>query len=340
MAQLLKGIGKQIQVGIAKETTRGTAMSTAGYWIPIADWNIDERFENAVDVETYGVIEDSVGQTRVKDWSEGQFKMPLTGTSAGVLFQSLFGSDTFVVHAGETKVYDHTLVVGQSVQHSSVTFFIHDPIPTANSVTADYTHANGVVHKIVVDYSLGKFVDITADVKALKGSSAAVAFVPSQTQETRFVPQYMTFKLASVQSGLTGATAIKIKSAKITIDAGDEDDLVLGTTAPRDFLNKEFKIEGEIEAIWQNETDFKVAALANTSQAMRIDLQNSDNTIGVVPTNPQFRFDLYKVYFTEFNRPIKIKDIVYQTIKFKAAYSIPDSLMAKLLIVNNLSTVY
>lgn len=335
---LLKGIGKQIQIGLAQETTRGTAKTSASYWLPVDDWSVEERFANAIDSQTYGVVEDNVGQTRTKNWAEMELRMPVTGTSAAILFHSLFGTCTAALHAGETVVYDNTMNVIQGVQHRSLTVFIHDPIATASGATADYTHANTVVNKVDIDYSLGNFVMMTASMRGITGSAAAVVFSPSQIVETRFVPQYLTFKVASTYSGLGAASAIKIKSAQITIDASGEDDDVMGQLNPRDFLNKEFMIEGTIESIWQNETDFKSSALANTPKAMRLDLVNSDVTIGTA-TNPQFRLDLAKVYFTEFSRPIKIKDVVYQTIKFKAAYSVSDGFMAKALFVNTVNSV-
>lgn len=333
---LLRGIGKQIQVGVAQESTRGTAKTSASYWLPVDDWSIEERFENAIDSQTYGLVEDNVSQTRVKNVVEGEIRMPVTGTTAAIFFHSLFGSCTAVLHAAETVVFDNTVAVLQGVQHKSLTMFVHDPIPTASGATADYTHANAIVSKIDIDYSLGNFVMMNTSFRAITGSAAAVVFVPSQIIEPRFVPQYMTFKVATTYSGLGAASAIKIKSAKVTISSPVDDDDVLGQTSPRDFLNKEFSVEGTIEAIWQNETDFKSSALANTSKAMRLDLVNSDVTIGSA-TNPQFRLDLAKVFFTEFSRPIKIKDVVYQTVNFKAAYSTTDSFMAKALFVNTVN---
>lgn len=337
MTALLKGIGKQIQIGIAKESSRGTAQTSASYWLAVDDWSIEERFANAINNQTYGVIEDSVSQTRVKNWAEGQLKFPLAGTSSAVLFLSLFGQDTPATHSGESVVYDHVITVKQSVQHQSLTFFVHDPIATASGATADYTHANGVVHKIDLDYSLGNFVMCTAGLKAQAGSAAAVVFTPTQTVEDMYVPQYLTFKVASTLSGLDAASAIKIKNAKISIDASSEDDDVLGQTSPRDFLNKEFKVEGTIEAIWQSEADFKAAALANTAKAMRLDLVNADITLGSA-AHPEYKLDLAKVFFTEFSRPVKIKDVIYQTVKFKAAYSVSDALMARLTVTNTVAS--
>lgn len=335
---LTRGIGKQLQIGVAKETSRGVTPASATYWLAVDDWNIDEKYKNAVDVEVYGVIEDNASQTRVKNWAEGQIKCPIGGTTAAVLMLSLMGTDTPTTHAGETTVFDHTLTVAQNVQHQSISFYVHDPIPTASGATADYSHANAVVHKVSIDYALGKFVDITANIKAQKGSAAAVVFVPSQSLETRFVPQYLTFKTATTTAGLAGATAIKIKSIKLDIDSNEEDDDVMGSLAPRDFLNKEFKVEGTLEAIWENESDFKVASLANTPQAMLIDLINSDVNLGVVPTNPEFKITLAKTFFTDISRPVKIKDIMYQTIKFKAAYSLTDAYMIKVVITNSVAS--
>lgn len=333
---LTRGIGKQTQIGVAVESTRGTAPASAKYWLPTDDFSIEERYKNAVDVEIYGVLEDNAGQTRVKNWSEGSIKMPLTGTTAAVLFYSLFGTSSAVIHAGETTIFDNTMNVLQTVQHKSLTFFLHDPIATPAGATADYTYSNGMVHKIDVDYSLGKYVDVTASIKALSGSAAAIAFAPAIASETRYVPQYLTFKVASTYAGLGGASAIKIKSAKVTFDEKLTDDDVMGSVNPRDFLNTEFMAEGTIEAIWENEADFKTAALANTSQALRLDLINTDVTEGTA-THPEFRLDFAKVIFTSIDKPIKVKDVMYQTIKFKAAYSFSDGFMVRALVTNTVN---
>jgi len=162
------------------------------------------------------------------------------------------------------------------------------------------------------------------------------SFSPSQSAENRFVPQYLTFKTAANLAGLAAATPIAIKSLKLTIDDTVESQDVLGSASPADFLNKEFKIEGTLEAIWQNETDFKSNTIANTPQAMRLDLINSAVTLGSA-AHPEIKIDLAKVYFTEFSRPIKVKDIVYQTLKFKAAYSISDAHMVKITCTNTVA---
>ena len=328
---MAKGIGKLFQIGIAKESTRGTAVSSASYWLAFSDVSPEEKWENAVDVQAYGVIEDSVSETRVKNWMEGAISAPISDQSFVLLLLSLLGTDTVTTHGGESVVYDHALTVAQNAQHPSLTIFVHDPI-----AAQDYSHALGVVHKIDINYALKDFVNFSASIMGQQGAQKST-FSPSQSVENRFVPQHLTFKTASNLSGLSGATPIAIKSLKLTIDDSIESQDVLGSSSPADFLNKEFKIEGTIEAIWQNETDFKANAIANTPQALRLDLINSGITLGSA-AHPEIKIDLAKVYFTDFGRPIKTKDIVYQTLKFKAVYSVSDTQMVKITCTNTVAS--
>jgi hypothetical protein len=331
-----KGIGRLFALGLAKESTRGTAQSSATYWLPFDDLSFDEKYDNVVADQSLGVIENAIAEYRVKNFADGTFKMPLTDQSSGLLFLSLLGSQSVATHSGETIVYDHTFTVGESAQHPSLTMFIHDPLSAT-----DYSHANGVVHKMELDAELKKFVSLSLSARAFKGVSQS-AFTPSLLSENRFIPQYMTFKYATAIAGLGSATAIALKSVKLTVDENLEDQEVLGSVAPADFLNKEFKVEGTLEAIYQNLTDFKTVALAtpNVGQAMLISLVNTDVNIGVVPSHPTVNITLNQVYFSEYSRPIKIKDLVYQSIKFRGTYKLADSAMITMVLTNTISGTY
>lgn len=392
---MAKGIGRKLQFGIAKEATRGTAETSVDYWLAWAEVALEEKFQNAIEEQAYGVIEDSIAEARVKDWSEGPLKANIGDKSIGLLLLSLFGTDTPAAQAGgNSSVYDHVLTVQQGAQHQSLTFFVHDTL-----AGQDYSHALGVVTKVDIDFALGKIVEFNAGLKSKKGVAQS-SYTPAQVVENRFVPQYMVFKVAptiagvgagvilsasttntstavtglsstlALQKGMavsgtgiaagttiaavvsstaitlsaaataTGspsltftAVAIKLKSAKITIDSDSEDQDVLGSTAPEDFLNKNFKAEGTIEAIWQNESDFKTFVLAGTAQALLLNLQNTDVTIGA-SANPGVKFEFTKVTFEEITRPLKAGELVYQTLKFKAHYSTTDSYMVKATVTN------
>ncbi|MES2213353.1 MAG: phage tail tube protein [Patescibacteria group bacterium] len=327
-----KGIGRLFQVGIARETTRGTAISSAAYWIPFSELALEEKDTKVVDDMSYGVIEDTQGQSIIKQWAEGKLKAPIGDRHFPLILYSVLGSLSTGANADASgNVKDHTITVGQTAQHQSLTYFLDDPL-----ASADYKHANGVATSLEINYEMGKFLEYSLNIKAQKGVSTTNT--PSTTAENRFLPQHVTFKLASSYSGLGAASAQIIKSLSLKFDNNIEDDYVLGSVAPADFLNKQFMIEGTLEAMWQNESDFKTFVLAGTSKAMRIDIVNSDVTIGT-SANPEIKIDLAKVVFEAVTRPIKVNDMVKQTLNFKAHYSQTDTKMVQI-VATNLITSY
>jgi hypothetical protein len=394
-----KGIGRLIQIGIAKEATRGTAQSSATYWVPFSDAAPESKIENVTDDSVYGIIEDSVSQTRVKNWMEGDIAAPVRDTHFGLILLSLLGAQTVATHSGESIVYDHKFTVGESAQHQSLTLFKHDPLSGQ-----DYSYALTVVNKLEIDYVLKKFINYKATIAGQAGVQQS-NFTPANTTENYFVPQYLTFKIAPTFTGLTGgltatgtgtstihitalsintnllqigmtvtgtnvplgATIVKIvsstafdlssattgapgtltfgpaviqmKSAKVTINENVEHQEVLGNLSPADFLNKQFSVEGTLEAIWENESDFFTQYIANTYQAISLDAVNTDVVLGSA-THPELRIQLARAYLTELTKPIKINDLVYQQLKFKAVYSLTDTEMLDILLTNLTSGTY
>lgn len=392
-----KGIGRLIQVGVAKETTRGTPISSAAYWNPFMDLTLDEKKEFASDQQSYGIIEDNVNFTQTKKWSAGSISGNIADQTIGLILYSMFGS--YAVSGPTNNAYLHTFTVGETAQHQSLTLFLHDPLSAV-----DYSYANGVVEKLDITMELKKFLMFNASVKALSGAVQS-SFSPSTTSENRFVPQYLTANFALNSAGLAGTltatgtaatsihvtacsinpqtnlkvgmgvsgtnvvtgttiakivsataydlsvattgaigtqtftpVAIALKSAKVSINSNVEDQEVLGNLNPADFLNKEFTVDGSFEAIWQNESDFKAQFMGPYPLSIGLSVSNTDVSLGS-GQNPQFIITMYKCTITELGRPFKVKDLVYQTIKFKSSYSVSDTSMIKVTL-NNLVTTY
>jgi Phage tail tube protein len=317
-----KIIGRQFQVGFAKEVTRGTVAAPT-YWVPFNDLTIDEKQEKVFDTQAYGVIEDTVAATTTKKWMEGTIGANLSDTTFGLVLLSLLGTLTsHGAHSGETVVYDNIFNVQEGAQHKSLTIAVHDP-----ASGQDYAYANSVISKLEIKYALKQFVQYTASIMGLSGTTES-AYTPATTTENRFVPQYLTLTVAG--------TTIKVKSASISIDQNVEAQEVLGSLNPADFLNKEFKVDGQIECIWQNESDFKTAFMANTAQDFKFDLKNTDVVIGSA-ASPELILEMPQCYITDLGRPIKVKDLIYQTIKFRAAYSLSSSYMLKATLTNTVN---
>ncbi len=141
----------------------------------------------------------------------------------------------------------------------------------------------------------------------------------------------------SATSYTFGPAVVALKSAKVTFSSNVESQDVLGNLSPADFLNKEFSIDGTFECIWQNESDAKTAFMGPTAQAMSLIATNTDVTINSTG-HPTFNITLAQCTFQELSKPLKIKDLVYSTIKFKASYNLSSSLMGEVIVTNANST--
>ena len=322
-----KGIGRILQFGIAKETTRGTSPAAADFWIPFTELDFNEKWDNILDEQSRGRIEDSTGQSRAKNWSEGTYKGPVEDKSIGLILYAAFGTVSSATNSDASgTVRDHTITVANSAQHQTLSAYIDDSLSGQ-----DYTYANGAIDSLELNYEQKKFVEVAITLKGKKGATATLT--PATVVQNRFLPQHFSFKVASAYGQLSTGSAIVLKSLKLKINKNLESDDVLGSTDPADYLNKALSIEGTVEALWQNESDFKTAALANTAKAIRIALTNTDVTIGT-SANPAITIDFAKVIFKELTRPLVLNDLVKQTLSFKAHYSTTDSLMISTKVTN------
>src|ERR1700733_16129269 len=105
----MKGIGRLIQIGLAKESTRGTANTTAGYWSPWIDLTLDEKKEFVTDTQAYGIIEDNVNLTQTKKWAQGSLAGNVADQTIGLILYSLFGG--YAVSGPTDSSYTHTFTI-------------------------------------------------------------------------------------------------------------------------------------------------------------------------------------------------------------------------------------
>jgi hypothetical protein len=324
---MTKAIGRLVNLGIGKETSRGTAVSPT-YWLLKTELDWQEKFEQAIDDVSVGVIADSVNAEIVKRWAEGSFGGSIKDRSFGLILLSLFGSVNSSLKSGESTVYDHTFSLLNSAQHPSLTLSIDDP-------WQDYQFALAMLESLEIKYERGKFINYTANFKSKKGVTASLT--ASYSQENSFRPQDFIFKIANNLSGLNGASAINIKSATLKFEKNLEIDDVLGSVDPADILNKQFSCSGSIEAVFEDETTFKNIALNDNARALRFDLINNAVTIGN-SSNPRLTIDLAKVKFNEITRATPIGDLVMQTLGFKAFYSLSDSKLFQCVLTNTVAS--
>jgi hypothetical protein len=324
---MAKSIGRQFSVGFAKETTRGTVESAATFYPPFSEASVDEKVEHAEQDQAYGVIEDAIGAEIVKQYASVNVKMPIGDKSFPLILLAALGALSTGDNAdSDPSVKDHTITVQQGVQHQALSLFLNDPVGGN-----DYKHALGMIESVGINVEMGKYIEASIAMRAQKGQTATLT--PTTTAENRFLPQHATLKLATNLAGLGAASALVIKSLSMTIAKNLEDDDVVGDTDPADFNNKQLVIEGEFEANWESEATYKTVMQAGTYKALRFDMRNTDVTIGSA-AKPQIQIDLARVLLKEVTRPIKINDVIRQTVSFKAYYSVSDTKMIQVVATN------
>src|SRR3989344_7805220 len=104
-----KGIGRTIQLGLAKESVRGTAETAAQYWLETLEMDKDEKFNRVLLEQSMGRIEDSNGDVTVQRWVEGSFRAYLDDTFLPLVLYSLFGTLSSELKGGESAVYNHSI---------------------------------------------------------------------------------------------------------------------------------------------------------------------------------------------------------------------------------------
>lgn len=309
---MAKFIGRKISVGFGKETVRGTAVTPTA-WYPKTNFSFEEKIETIENESAIGVIVDSQEAEIVKRYAEGSIEGYLSVNSVALPFLSLLG--TVNTTTATTGAYKHAFSLNNTNQSQSLTIGMDDMVQ-------DYQFANAMINKVKIKVEAGKYVEISMDFMGKKGATATLT--PSFVTDYPLLAKHATVKLATNLAGLTGATALTIKSFELTISKKVEAQESVGTTDPTDFLNTVVSIEGNLEALYEDEATYKTIALAGTSKAMRLDIVDTGTIIGV-STNPELKIDLAKAKFTEWSRTTGNNEIVTQSCGFKGLYSVSDA---------------
>ena len=329
---MAKFIGRRVNIGMGKETTRGVATAPT-YWFPKMSLSMDDKIMFATDDSSVGVIEDSQTQDITSRYSEGSIEGRVTDRGIGLLLLATLGAENATT-TPEIGVRDHNFVVGQSAQHNSLTIAVAEP--NSNSGNG-FSYALGMIDNLDINFEVGQYATYKADIRANAGSSVAstVAFVA----ENAFRPQDITFRTASAIGGLNAASPIVIKKGSISIKKNLEDDIVLGNVNPVDRLNKQFSVEGTIEIIYDSRVQIDTNMLGDLAVAMRIQMINTSVVIGTT-LNPTLTIDLARVKLGEVARKIDNDGIVSETLKFKSFYSLTDTRMITAVLRNTVLALY
>lgn len=304
-----KYIGRLVNLGLARETTRGTAVAPA-YWMPKTSVAFFDRVNKYQSQLNYGVIGDANQAYKANEWSEGSIETELNDKSFGLILYALFGS---LSSSGVSdSAYTHTFSIANTNQHTSLTLTLQDPDRT------DY-FALSMLDSLEISIVPDEPVMITANFKGRSGRQQATA-TASYAAFNKFLGRHASVKIATVVGGLAAASAISIKSLKLTFTKNVIQNNILGTVWPDDLLNQKFEITGEMELDLEDQT-YRNLMLDGSYRAFRLQMTNNDVLIGAT-SRPDFKIDLARVHFESWE-PVRANDeIVTQKVNFRALYDI------------------
>ena len=319
-------IGRDLEVGVAVEGTRGSAQSSAEKWIKRASANVVVKSEHVVDDNTRGVIEDSENRLVTRKWCEGEVDSSVQADMIGYLFYNLYGAVNSSVVAG--SVYTHTFTVEQSVQHASLSIFVKD------GSVVQKVYNTGMVKSLEINAATDDLVRMKTVFQA-KGE-AANSDTPSYDTEYDFIGKDITVKLADTLVGLDTAEATEIKDLTLSWDSGTILDYALGNYAPQDIFNSRFSIEGSFTKNFLDAT-YKDLYRDDNAKYMEIKIEGGTDIGG--GKYPTLTLTVYKAMITDWNRSSDNDGIVTEEVSFKAFYNTSDSKQSQI-VLQNLTSEY
>lgn len=318
--------GRKVAYGIAKEVTRGTGV-TPTFWLGWMDSDLADTGKTQTNESAINVLDQNSGAEIVELTGGGKIGGLLNDQSIGLVLYSLAGSHSVVAHASETTVYDHTFSESQTNTSQSVTLTRKDP-------NVDNQFALSMLKTLELDVVSGDYVKFSTEwvSQPSQASTDTTAFV----QENHFTAKMATLKLASNIAGLAGATAVKAKDFKITIDKDVNPYFIIGQNNPDEIFSQKTTVKGDFTLRYSDDT-YKTLRFNNTPQAVQLDIKNTGVTIGTA-SNPELKLTMPKVYLTDWKPAQPIDGMVEQTVTFEGTFSIGDAYMLQWLLTNTVAT--
>lgn len=318
---MTKFIGRRGSLGVAKETSRGTAVAAA-YWIPNAKMSFFDSIESAPEGQGLGNIADQDSFYVTFKMAQGSVDAELYDTGLGYILMSLLGAAP--VTTGGSP-YTHTFTLSQTNQAQSLTFYWHDP-------DRNYAFRLGVVDSLKISAAPKGMVEYTFTIKSRK-SNDWTTLTPSFTSTgSKFLHQHLQVRLATTVAGLTGASKLNLTNFELNINRNSMFDETIGTAEPIDVLSQQLSVEGTIELKLEDET-YRNLMRDNTYNAMEVKFVNGANSI--------LQLQFPRVSFSAWQPDFTLNAIAKQKINFKANYDATNGLdIISTAVLTNLKTSY
>lgn len=311
---MTKYIGRVIDLGIGRETTRGVGVAPT-YWLPRTTFSFDDKVIKARSESGMGVLDDSEEAFVTTKYGQGDIEGEIRDKSFGLFLYQMLGS--LSTSAPTDSAYTHSFSLLESAQHPSLSFTVQDP-------NTNEMYKLAMLDSLEINAELDQVVMYKASFMGKQATGMVAAQSVTYTSDHKFTKKHAGIKVAENIAGLAAATNLSIKRMRLTISKNVTMDDALGTVEPEDFLNRQFSVEGEIELNYEDET-WKNYFKNGTYRALQIQLDNTDALIGVT-SRPSLTIQMPKVDFFDWTPDYALDEIVKQTVSFKGNRDVANNL--------------
>lgn len=320
-------IARLRQAGIGKESTKGEVVAPT-YWIPLTTpLNPNLKVERVQRNAAIGRIESKTGSDIASKNAEPSLEGYLTDKGAGLLFLAVMGKvESESLGDG---AYKHSYEVKNDNDHPALTISYKD---LNFSKQIPYSMAN----EFTLDANVGDYLRFNSSFigKYEKDGSLTPNFYGG---DVVFVSRHIKVQMADDVDGLDDAEALDLQSIQLKIGKGTKAHFSLNSDEPNKILNGEFGIEGTIVAL-QADDNWRDLFAGNTTQAIRITIENDDVTIGTGEDHAKIVITIASVDFSGYAEDLKLEEHVKETVNFGGNYSEVDSSSLEIELTNGVAS--
>lgn len=318
-------IGRKEALGVGIEATPGTGVSPQG-WQRFLALTLNPNTTVVQNTSAMGRTEAVNDSAVTEQWVEGSVNAKITDQEIGYWLLNMLGTVVATLHSGETTIYDNLFTLNQTNIPPSLTLSrvnLVNPRRFPLITSSD----------LEIDVKQNDWAQFTATIVGLQGATASdtPALLTSATDH-EFTSKHAVVKTASTQAGLSGATALQLKSLKLKISRKLDRFTPLGTITPASFDGEEVTVTGTIVLRYTDHT-LEDLAYANTAQFLSIALINTDVTVGVA-TNPALTFQLDQARFSPITLDNPLAQVLSQTINFTGELNMTTGSLIKATLTN------
>ena len=317
--------GRQVEIGIALETTPGTAVVPTTYpkWM---------SYSMNPEVEKFGLkssrgVRGETSDSMIKK-SYGNLQVVADPVISMYLWYFALGTKVTATHAGETTVFDHTL----SVQNSNASMKTFTLTSSEGGVVVE-RYPNCMINSLnfECDNDFAKYtVDMIGQAPASTGAPT-----PAYVEETLLAYPGMTIKFGTSLSNAAAASATPLRDFKINVNNNLQVDEAFlsgaNTMISGGLLPGPIKVTGSYSLHFSDTVEL-AKYKANTKNAAIVTLTGAN--VGVVPTPEVVKISLARLQLNKAPKVFNLDGLVILQQEFEVEYSGTEGKQIEVLVTN------